>query len=340
MRLHLPGVREEDSLMKTMREAFGEALVELAAQRDDFVVLDADVAGGTGVQVFREAFPDRFIQCGIAEQNMMSVAAGLSTTGIIPVVACYGVFAAMRALDQARNSIAYPYFRVKIAASHLGLDVGPDGPTHQCLEDMAIYRAIPNFKVVSPADPLELAQALPVILDDPGPVYLRTGRSPIPTIFSQEIAFHLGRGTVLRQGWDVTVVAVGVMVHRALAAAALLEKEGISCRVVNMSTIKPIDRDLLEECALQTGCLVTAEDHNILGGLGGAVAEVLAQTYPCPLEFVGVKDTFAESGEPADLAEKYGLTAAHIAAAAQRVMKRKEAHNGRPEFQSSISHRR
>jgi transketolase len=326
--------------MMTMREAFGKALVELAARRDDFVVLDADVAGGTGVHVFREAYPDRFIQCGIAEQNMMSVAAGLSTTGVIPVVACYAVFAAMRALDQARNSIAYPYFRVKIAASHLGLDVGPDGPTHQCLEDIAIFRSVPNFKVVSPADPVELAQALPVILDDPGPVYLRTGRSPIPTIFSNEIDFQLGRGVVLRQGWDVTVVAVGVMVHRALAAAALLEKEGISCRVVNMSTLKPIDRDLLEECALQTGCLVTAEDHNILGGLGGAVAEVLAQTYPCPLEFVGVRDAFAESGEPGDLAVKYGLAPAHIAAAAKRVIKRKEALNGRPEFQSRVGHRR
>lgn len=329
--------------MTTMREAFGKALVELAGIRDDFVVLDADVAGGTGAHIFREAFPERFIQCGIAEQNMMSVAAGLSTTGVIPVVTCYAVFAAMRALDQARNSIAYPGFRVKIVASHLGLDVGPDGPTHQCLEDIAIYRAIPNFKVVSPADPLELAQALPVVLDDPGPVYLRTGRSPLPTIFSKEIAFRLGQGRVLRQGWDVTVVAVGVMVHRALEAAVLLEKEGISCRVVNMSTLKPLDRALLEECARQTGCLVTAEDHNILGGLGGAVAEVLAQTYPCPLEFVGVQDTFAESGEPADLTKKYGLTAAHIAAAAKQVTTRKEAlkeaHYGRSEFQSSIGHR-
>ncbi|MEW6659542.1 MAG: transketolase C-terminal domain-containing protein [Thermodesulfobacteriota bacterium] len=310
-------------MMTTMREAFGKALVELAGRRDDFVVLDADVAGGTGAHIFREAFPERFIQCGIAEQNMMSVAAGLSTTGVIPVVTCYAVFAAMRALDQARNSIAYPGFRVKIVASHLGLDVGPDGPTHQCLEDIAIYRSIPNFKVVSPADPLELAKALPVVLDDPGPVYLRTGRSPLPTFYPGQADFQLGRGAILREGGDVTVVAVGVMVHRALEAAEILAGEGISCRVVNMSTLKPLDRDLLEECARRTGCLVTAEDHNILGGLGGAVAEVLAQTYPCPLEFVGVRDTFAESGEPPDLAAKYGLTAAHIAAAALKTIKRK-----------------
>lgn len=309
--------------MITMRDAFGQALIELAQIRDDFVVLDADVAGGTGTAAFREAYPDRFIQCGIAEQNMVSVAAGLSTTGVIPIVTCYAVFASMRAIEQARNSIAYPDFNVKIAASHLGLDVGPDGPTHQALEDIAIYRSIPNFRVVSPADPHELRAALPVLLDVPHPVYLRTGRSPLPTILPADVEFRLGRGLILRTGADVTLLAVGVMVHRALAAAERLAREGIDARVVNLSTIKPIDRELIQACAEETGALVTAEDHNILGGLGGAVAEVVVETCPVPMERVGVKDLFAESGDPGALAEKYGLTSDEIAAAALRVLTRK-----------------
>ena len=310
--------------MMTMREAFGHALIDLAKVRDDFVVLDADVAGGTGTNIFRDAYPDRFIQCGIAEQNMMSVAAGLSTTGVIPIVTCYAVFASMRAVEQARNSIAYPNFNVKIAASHLGLDVGPDGPTHQAIEDISIYRAIPNFTVVAPADPIELKKALPVILDHEGPVYFRTGRSPIPTIFNEDISFHLGKGCIVRDGKDVTIVAVGVMVHRALRAAIKLKEEKIYCRVVNMSTIKPLDQELIIRCAIDTGCFVTAEDHNIKGGLGGAVAEILAQQLPCPIEFVGIKDTFAESGDPEELAEKYQLSWSAIADAVRLVLKRKK----------------
>jgi transketolase len=309
--------------MITMRDAFGEALVDLAKIRDDFVVLDADVAGGTGTNIFREAFPDRFIQCGIAEQNMMSVAAGLSTTGVIPIVTCYAVFASMRAIEQARNSIAYPNFNVKIVASHLGLDVGPDGPTHQAIEDIAIYRAIPNFKIVSPADPFELKKALPVILDHEGPVYFRTGRSPIPDIFDENINFELGKGAIIKEGFDVTIIAVGVMVHRSLEAANKLQEKGISCRVVNMSTLKPVDKDLIVRCAEETGCFVTAEDHNIYGGLGSAVAEVLAHTNPCPVEFVGIQDIFAESGDPVELAGKYKLTGSYIAEAVKRAMQRK-----------------
>ena len=309
--------------MITMRDAFGQALIDLAKIRDDFVVLDADVAGGTGTHIFREAFPDRFIQCGIAEQNMMSMAAGLSTTGVIPIVTCYAVFASMRAIEQARNSIAYPNFNVKIVASHLGLDVGPDGPTHQAIEDIAIYRAIPNFKIVSPADPFELQKALPVVLDHEGPVYFRTGRSPIPNIFDENVNFELGKGTIVREGSEATIIAVGVMVHRALEAATKLQRDGISCRVVNMSTLKPVDQELIVRCAKETGCFVTAEDHNIYGGLGGSVAEVLAQNYPCPVEFIGIRDIFAESGEPEDLAEKYELTSPHIAKAVKRVMQRK-----------------
>ena len=309
--------------MKSMRDAFGESLIELAAQRDDFVVLDADVAGGTGTNVFREAFPDRFVQCAIAEQNMMSAAAGLSTTGVIPIVTCYAVFASMRAIEQARNSIAYPNFNVKIVASHLGLDVGPDGPTHQAIEDMAIFRSIPNFTVVSPADPHELKAALPVILDFKGPVYLRTGRSPLPDIFDGSIGFELGRGNILKEGHDITIIAVGVMVHRALVAAEILSREGLSCRVVNMSTIKPLDKDLIVDSAKKTGAVVTAEDHNILGGLGGAVAEILVENYPVPMRRVGVRDLFAESGEPMELAEKYHLMPMDIVTAARALYQRK-----------------
>jgi transketolase len=311
--------------MKTMRDAFGQALVSLARERDDFVVLDADVAGGTGTSAFRDAFPDRFIQCGIAEQNMFSLAAGLSTTGVIPVVTCYSVFASMRAIEQARNSIAYPNFNVKIVASHLGLDVGPDGPTHQAIEDIAIYRSIPNFRVVAPADPLELEKALPVVLDTEGPVYMRTGRSPIPAIFDEGVGFEIGRSVRLMDGSDVTVIAVGVMVHRALDAAARLKKEGITCRVLNMSTIKPIDREAIADAALKTGAIVTAEDHNIMGGLGGAVAEVVTETLPVPVERVGIRDLFAESGDPSELAKKYGLDSYGIMAAVKRVLSRKRS---------------
>ncbi len=311
--------------MKTMRDAFGHALVELAKTRDDFVVLDADVAGGTGAWIFRDAFPERFIQCGIAEQNMFSVAAGLSTTGVIPIVTCYSVFASMRAVEQARNSIAYPNFNVKIVASHLGLDVGPDGPTHQAMEDMAIYRAIPNFKVVSPADPFELQRALPVMLDTEGPVYMRTGRSPIPTVFDEKVDFEFGKGKVLKDGPDATIIAVGVMVHRALDAAVELDEVGITCRVISMSSVKPIDRELIVDSAEKTGAIVTAEDHNIMGGLGGAICEVVTETVPVPVERVGIRDIFAESGEPADLAKKYGLDSAAVKEAVRKVLRRKGA---------------
>ncbi len=315
--------------MRTMRDAFGEALVELAQERTDFVVLDADVAGGTGTASFRDAFPERFIQCGIAEQNMISVAAGLSTAGIIPIVTCYAVFASMRAVEQARNSIAYPRFNVKVVASHLGIDVGPDGPTHQAIEDIAIYRAIPNFKIVSPADPYELKKALPVVLDTEGPVYMRTGRSPVPEIFDENVRFVLGEGGILAEGTDATIIAVGVMVHRALKAAERLYKEGISCRVVNMSTLKPIDKEIIVDSALKTGAIVTAEDHNIMGGLGSAVAEVVVENCPVAMKMVGINDRFAESGEPEALAIKYGLHDKAIEEAVKIVLRQKKRGKGK-----------
>jgi len=311
---------------KSLRDAFGEALTKLAAERDDFVVFDADVRGGTGIGPFFKQWPDRYFQFGIAEQGMMAAAGGFASVGVIPIVTTFSVFGVCRAHEQLRTQVCYPNRKVVIACSHLGLDVGPDGATAQALEDLATCRATPNLTVVVPADPIEIALALPAVLDWPGPVYMRTGRSPAPFVMENGHGFSIGRGTILREGRDVTIVACGVEVARSLTGAELLEQEGISARVVNMSTVKPIDMELLVRCAKETGCFVTAEDHNIFGGLGSAVAEVLAQTVPCPIEIVGVKDRFGESGNPDELAEKYGLTAPYIAAAAQRVIKRK---NGR-----------
>lgn len=309
--------------MENMRDAFGKVLTELAANRDDFVVLDADVAGGTGTYHFREAYPDRFIQCGIAEQNMFSMAAGLAESGIIPIVTCYAVFASMRALEQARNSIAYPEFNVKIAASHLGLDVGPDGATHQALEDIAIYRSIPRMTVVSPADPIELKAVMPHLLDNTGPLYLRTGRSPLPNVFDKNTFFEHGKAHTLLEGEDATIMAVGVMVHRALEAAAQLAKEGVFCRVLNMSWLKPMDEEAVIKAAQETGAIVTCEDHNKYGGLGGAVMEIICENHPVPVERIAVNDIFGASGEPEDLAVEYGLTANDIVKATKKVLSRK-----------------
>lgn len=306
----------------SMREAFGKTLVELAKDYPNFVVFDADVAGGTGTHHFLRSYPNRFYQFGIAEQNMMAAAGGFASTGIVPFVTTFAVFC-LRATEQVRLSVAYSKRNVKIVGSHPGLDVGPDGASAQALEDLAVFRAIPGMVVVSPADALEVAQATEAILNYEGPVYMRTGRSSCPRVLDDEYHFQLGKGQILREGSDVTLVACGVEVARALNAAEILAADGIAARVVNMSTLKPIDDDLLKLCAEETGCIVTAEDHNIYGGLGSAVAEVVAQTRPCPIEFIGVRDTFGESGEPDELAEKFGLTAPYIAAAARRAIARK-----------------
>jgi len=309
----------------SLREAFGKALTECADDYPNVVVLDADIAGGTGVHHFRKAHPDRFFQFGIAEQNMMAAAGGMAATGLIPVVTTFAVFC-LRAIEQARLSIAYAKRNVKIVASHPGLDVGPDGGSAQALEDIAAFRAIPGMTVISPADAVEMAQATRAVLDFDGPVYMRTGRSSSTRLFDAGHKFEIGKGQVLRDGNDLTIVACGVQVARALDAATLLAADGIGARVINMPTIKPIDASLLAEASGETGCMVTAEDHNILGGLGGAVAEAIAQTLPCPIEFVGVRDVFGQSGEPRELAEHYRLTAPHIAAAARRAIERKWAH--------------
>lgn len=306
----------------TLREAFGRALVMLAREERPFVVFDADVAGGTGTHHVRSHCPERFFQFGIAEQNMMAAAGGFAASGVPVFVTTFAVFC-LRALEQARLSVAYPRCNVKIVASHPGLDVGPDGASAQALEDLAAFRAIPGMVVVSPADSFETMQATRAILDYPGPVYMRTGRSPAPRLLADDYRFELGRGQILRDGDAVTLIACGVEVARALEAAELLAVDGIAARVVNLSTIKPIDVELIERCAGQTGAIVTAEDHNVLGGLGSAVAEVVVERCPCPMELVGVRDCFGESGEPDELAEKYGLTAPAIVAAARRAIARK-----------------
>ena len=308
----------------SLREAFGKALTRLAPDYPDVVVLDADIAGGTGVHHFRKAFPERFIQFGIAEQNMMAAAGGLAAVGMIPIVTTFAVFC-LRAVEQARLSIAYSNRNVKIVASHPGLDVGPDGGSAQALEDMAAFRAVPGMTVISPADATEMALATKAILDFQGPVYMRTGRSASVKVFGDGHTFEIGKGRIIRPGKDLTIVACGVEVARALDAAKLLEAKGIAARVVNMPTIKPIDVALLAQCAEETGAFVTAEDHNIHGGLGGAVAEALAGHAPAPIEFVGLKDRFGESGEPEELAQKLGLGADSIAAAAEKVLARKKS---------------
>ncbi len=307
----------------SLREAFGKALCELAATRDDFVVLDADVAGGTGTHHFRRDYPGRFYQCGIAEQNMVSLAAGMASTGIPVFVTTFAVFM-LRALEQVRLSVAYAGRNVKLVASHPGLEVGPDGGSAQCLEDLAAFRAIPGMQVIVPADPLEMKLATQAVLACDGPVYMRSGRSPARRLFGPEHGFAIGKASVLRTGTDVSLVACGSMVAVALDAAELLAQQGTSASVVNMSTLKPIDSACLIACAQATGCVVTVEDHNLYGGLGGAVAEALGRYAPCPLELVGVDDRFGQSGEPSELWAHYHLTPQAVAAAARRAMARKE----------------
>ena len=310
--------------MIALREAAGEILVALGRERSDFVVLDGDIAGGTGMHRFRRAFPERFVQCGIAEQNMMGVAAGLATTGIIPIATTFAVFLSMRALEQARTSVAYPNLPVKIVAAHPGLDTGPDGPTAQAIEDLAIFRAIPNFTVFSPGDRHELAWALRTMLDLPGPCYLRTGRSEVPDLHDAPGDWRLGAPIVLREGADVAVFATGILAHRALQAAETLATEGVDAAVLSVPVLKPLDPAAVAAWARRTGAVVTAEDHNVIGGLGGAVAETLSEHAPTPLVRVGVQDRFAESGEPDELAQAYGIDAAGVVAGCRAAIAKKK----------------
>ncbi len=310
--------------MMSNREAYGRALVSLGEKNRDVVVLEADLGISTHTYMFGERFPERYFEMGIAEGNMMGFAAGLAVGGKIAYASTFCVFASMRACEQVRNSIAYPRLNVKIVATNAGIEIGPDGVTHQAIEDIAIMRAIPEMTVVVPSDPVVTTKVTHLAADYMGPMYVRIGRQPTPTLYSDALELRLGRAITAREGDDVTLVAVGNMVCRALDAAEILAGEGVSARVLDVVTVKPIDAEALVKAAKETGCVVTAEDHNILGGLGGAVAEVLSSEHPVPLVRVGLQDTFAQSGEADELLEFYGLTAEHIAAAARQVMKRRD----------------
>lgn len=306
--------------MIATRDAYGEALKELGGINKDIVVLDADLSGSTKTGIFKKAYPDRFINVGIAEQNLVATAAGLATSGKIPFASTFAVFASGRAFEIIRNSVCYPKLNVKIAATHAGLSVGEDGATHQALEDLSIMRSLPNMVVLNPADAVETKQCIYKAAEYNGPVYIRLGRSKVPVLFDESYKFEIGKGIELRQGKDVTLIATGIMVKKALIAAGELEKEGISARVINISTIKPIDKDILIKAANETKGIVTIEEHSIIGGLGSAVAEVLVENKPTYLERIGTMDTFGESGDGNLLLEKYGLNISNIIEKAKKVL--------------------
>lgn len=299
------------------REAYGNALAEFG-DKYDFVVLDADLAAATKTGIFKKKFPERFFDCGIAEGNMMTVAAGIATTGKVVFASTFAMFAAGRAFEQIRNSIGYPHLNVKIGATHAGITVGEDGATHQCLEDLALMRTIPGMTVVNPADATEARAAVEWAINYKGPVYFRFGRYAVPVLFDKEsYKFKPGKAVTLAEGKDVSIFATGIMVDMALKARELLAAEGISAAVVNVHTIKPIDREAVVKAAEETGAIVTAEEHNVLGGLGAAVAEVVCETNPVPVLRVGVEDSFGRSGTVPALLELYGLTPENIAAKAK-----------------------
>jgi transketolase len=305
------------------RDAYGEALAELGAVNENIVVLEADLSKSTKTSDFKKVYPERFFNMGIAEQNMIGTAAGFAAAGKTPFASTFAVFAAGRAYDQIRNSIAYPNLNVKIAATHAGLTVGEDGGSHQMLEDIALMRALPNMTVIVPADGIETKQVIKAAAELEGPVYIRLGRPKVPVLFGDDYKFEIGKGVVLKEGTDVTLIGTGIMVSKAMEAAELLASEGISAAVVNISTIKPLDAELIIAQAQKTGAVVTCEEHTICGGLGSAVAEVLVENCPVPMARVGVEDKFGESGLPDELLEKYGLSAYNIAAKAKAVIAKK-----------------
>ena len=303
------------------REAYGLALVELGNEREDVIVLDADLAAATKTGMFKKAHPDRFFDAGIAESNMIGVAAGLAASGKTVFASSFAMFAAGRAFEQIRNSVAYPHLNVKIAATHAGVSVGEDGATHQCCEDMGLMRTIPGMVILNPADGPEAMAAVRAAADYDGPVYLRFGRLALPVFNDEDVDFVIGKGKVLAEGTDATVIATGLEVSEALSAAESLKAEGISVRVINMATVKPIDKDIILKAAAETGAIVTAEEHNIIGGLGSAVAEVLCESgKPVPMLRVGVEGTLGRSGPASELLELYGLTAHHIAEKVKAVL--------------------
>ena len=313
-----------DVIKCATRDAYGKALKELGATRDDVLVLDADLAKATKTITFKKDFPDKFIDCGIAESNMMGIAAGLATSGYTVFASSFAMFAAGRAFEQVRNSIAYPKLNVKIGATHAGISVGEDGASHQCCEDIALMRSIPGMVIINPADDIEAIQAVHAAADFDGPVYMRFGRLAVPRVNAEDYKFEIGKGVELKGGNDVTIVATGLMVAPALEAAEMLKADGIDARVINIHTIKPIDKDILVKAAKETGAIVTAEEHKGIGGLGGAVCEALSEEYPVPVVRLGVEDTFGKSGPALELLKIYGLDAEHIAEKAKKAVSLKK----------------
>lgn len=305
------------------RDAYGKALVELGDTDKKIIVLDADLAAATKTGMFKKAHPEKFVDCGIAEGNMMGVAAGLAASGYTVFASSFAMFAAGRAFEQVRNSIGYPHLNVKIGATHAGISVGEDGASHQCCEDIGLMRTIPGMVILNPADDIEARACVLAAAEHDGPVYMRFGRLAVPRVFDENYKFEIGKGAVLKDGTDVTIIATGLMVNEALMAAEKLSDEGISARVVNMATIKPIDRDIIVDSAKKTGVIVTAEEHNIIGGLGSAVAEVVCETVPVPVLRVGVNDVFGKSGPAVQLLHEFGLDADNIAAKAKEAVKLK-----------------
>jgi transketolase len=305
------------------REGFGRALVALGERDPRIVVLVGDLTESTMVSFFAERFPERFIEVGIAEQNMTGIAAGLAAAGKIPFLATYGAFASCRAADQLRVTVAYSNLNVKIGGAHGGISVGPDGATHQAMEEISIIRSIPNLSLIVPCDYWETYKATIAAARHEGPVYIRFGREDVPVVTGEDTPFTFGKGEVFAPGRDLTIIACGVMVYEALRARELLLERGIEARVLDLHTVKPLDRALITRCARETGAIVTAEEHQVNGGLGGAVAEAVVGTHSVPMEFVAVMDRFGQSGKPGELMEAFGLTARHIVAAAERVLERK-----------------
>ena len=309
---------------KATRESYGLALAEFG-DKYDIVVMDADLSKSTKTDTFKKKFPERFINTGIAEGNMLSTAAGIASTGKIVFASSFAMFAAGRAFEQIRNSIGYPHLNVKIGATHAGISVGEDGATHQCLEDIGIMRTIPGMVILNPADHVESMAAVEAAIKHDGPVYLRFGRLAVPQLYDENTyKFELGKGVTLAEGTDATIIATGLMVPYALEARELLKNEGIDAAVINIHTIKPIDKELIAAAAEKTGAIVTAEEHNVIGGLGSAVAEVLCETTPVPMLRVGTQDVFGKSGKPAELLKEYGLSAENIAAQVKNVIAMKK----------------
>ncbi len=303
------------------RDSYGAALAELGATYDNLLVLDADLAGATKTGTFKKAFPDRFFDCGIAEANMMCIAAGMSTAGLVPFASSFAMFAAGRAFEQVRNSIGYPHLNVKIGATHGGISVGEDGASHQCCEDFALMRSIPGMTVICPADDIEAKAAVKAAYEMNGPVYLRFGRLAVPVFHNDDYKFEIGKGEILRDGTDVAIIANGLMVWEAVTAAETLAAEGINAMVINMATIKPLDEALVLEAAKKCGKIVTCEEHSVIGGLGEAVCSLLSEKLPTPVKRVGVNDEFGHSGPAKDLLKQFGLSAEHIAEVAREMCK-------------------